>query len=56
VEVRNDVHHPPPAAGSAGTGLLNMRERADAVGGKLTAGPAAGGWLVRAELPVSETR
>ena len=56
VEVRNDVHHPPPAVGSAGTGLLNMRERADAVGGKLTAGPAAGGWLVRAELPVSETR
>ena len=56
VEVRNDVHHrhAPPADGS-GTGLLNMRERADAVGGTLTAGPAGGGWLVRAELPVGGT-
>ncbi|MFI5586811.1 sensor histidine kinase [Amycolatopsis sp. NPDC051758] len=56
VEVRNDVHHrhAPPADGS-GTGLLNMRERADAVGGTLTAGPAEGGWLVRAELPVGGT-
>jgi signal transduction histidine kinase len=55
VEVRNDVHHPrrDPADGA---GLLNMRERADAVGGKLTAGPADGGWLVRAELPVGGTR
>jgi signal transduction histidine kinase len=56
VEVRNDLHHrhAPPADGS-GTGLLNMRERADAVGGTLTAGPAEGGWLVRAELPVGGT-
>jgi signal transduction histidine kinase len=56
VEVRNDVHHrhAPPADGS-GTGLLNMRERADAVGGTLTAGPAEDGWLVRAELPVGGT-
>ncbi|MBE1496984.1 signal transduction histidine kinase [Amycolatopsis lexingtonensis] len=55
VEVRNDVHHPQDGD-SAGTGLLNMRERADAVGGKLTAGPAGEGWLVRAELPVSDPR
>jgi signal transduction histidine kinase len=56
VEVRNDVHHPhaPPADGS-GTGLLTMRERADAVGGTLTAGPAGEGWLVRAELPLGGT-
>jgi signal transduction histidine kinase len=56
VEVRNDVHHrhAPPVDGS-GTGLLNMRERADAVGGTLTAGPAEGGWLVRAELPAGGT-
>ncbi|MEV6877314.1 histidine kinase [Amycolatopsis sp. NPDC051128] len=55
VEVRNDVHHPPrdPADGA---GLLNMRERADAVGGRLTAGPAGDGWLVRAELPVGGSR
>ncbi|MDX3193885.1 histidine kinase [Streptomyces sp. MN03-5084-2B] len=49
VEVRNDVHGP---QGAGGTGLLNMRERADAVGGELTAGPADGHWVVRAELPV----
>ncbi|MBE8522272.1 two-component sensor histidine kinase [Amycolatopsis sp. H6(2020)] len=55
VEVRNDVRGPLPAAGG-GTGLLNMRERADAVGGELTAGPAGGGWLVRAELPVGGPR
>ncbi|HET6706505.1 sensor histidine kinase [Amycolatopsis sp.] len=51
VEVRNDVRAPLPAAGG-GTGLLSMRERADAVGGELTAGPAGDGWLVRAKLPV----
>ncbi|WP_410632700.1 sensor histidine kinase [Amycolatopsis sp. cmx-4-83] len=55
VEVRNDVHHPKDGSGT-GTGLLNMRERADAVGGKLTAGPEGEGWLVRAELPVSDPR
>ena len=52
VEVANDVHPHAPAAGGTGTGLLNMRERADAVGGTLTAGPDGAGWLVRAELPV----
>ncbi|MEU8636371.1 histidine kinase [Amycolatopsis sp. NPDC048633] len=52
VEVRNDVHHPSTGADGSGTGLLNMRERADAVGGTLTAGPAGESWLVRAELPV----
>ncbi|RSD08536.1 sensor histidine kinase [Amycolatopsis eburnea] len=55
VEVRNDAYHPKEDDG-AGTGLLNMRERADAVGGKLTAGPEGEGWLVRAELPVSDSR
>ncbi|MEA5365966.1 histidine kinase [Amycolatopsis sp., V23-08] len=52
VEVRNDVHHKPKPDNGSGTGLLNMRERAGAVGGTLTAGPAGAGWLVRAELPV----
>lgn len=50
------------AAGGAGTarprhgmGLIGMRERAVAVGGKLTAGPGPeGGFLVVAELPVRE--
>ncbi|MFJ1764398.1 sensor histidine kinase [Amycolatopsis sp. NPDC088138] len=52
VEVRNDVQHEPKPDNGSGTGLLNMRERAGAVGGTLTAGPAGAGWLVRAELPV----
>jgi signal transduction histidine kinase len=35
----------------AGRGLLNMRERAQAVGGVLEAGPHERQWRVRAELP-----
>ncbi|MBE9941469.1 hypothetical protein G8C60_20300, partial [Cellulosimicrobium cellulans] len=39
---------------SAGTGLLTMRERADGLGGTCSAGPLpAGGWSVRAEIPVA---
>jgi signal transduction histidine kinase len=41
----------PPGSG-AGAGLLSMRERAEVLGGTCTAGPANGGWQVRAELPV----
>jgi signal transduction histidine kinase len=37
----------------AGRGLLNMRERAQAVGGVLVAGPHERMWRVRAELPAS---
>ncbi|WP_460696373.1 sensor histidine kinase [Nocardia thraciensis] len=49
-------NHAAAATGSAGggTGLTNMRERAHAVGGVLTAGPCDDGWRVRAELPVPE--
>ncbi|WP_459547110.1 sensor histidine kinase [Nocardia sp. X0981] len=57
------VHNPlppadPPAAGSgdppAGRrGLTNMRERATALGGTFHAGPEAGGWWVRARLPLA---
>ena len=39
-------------AEGGGIGLVNMRERAQAVGGTLTAGPHDGVWEVRAELPV----
>ena len=35
-----------------GLGLLSMRERAESVGGRCTAGPGGAGWLVRAELPL----
>ena len=34
-----------------GVGLLGMRERAEAVGGRLTAGPWGTGWRVEAVLP-----
>ena len=39
-------------AGGTGTGLLGLRERAGAVGGRLVAGPDGDRWRVRAELPV----
>ncbi|MFJ8911869.1 sensor histidine kinase [Amycolatopsis sp. NPDC102389] len=52
VEVRNDLQPDRPGDGGTGLGLLNMRERAAAVGGTLTAGPSGGRWLVRAELPL----
>ncbi|MBM7776487.1 signal transduction histidine kinase [Actinokineospora baliensis] len=52
VEVVSDK--PAAAANPAGTGLLGMSERAEAVRGSLVAGPVDGGWRVRAELPVEE--
>jgi signal transduction histidine kinase len=40
----------PPGQGS-GMGLINMAERAGALGGLCTAGPGGHGWLVTATLP-----
>jgi len=43
-----------PAGGgvsAAGVGLAGMRERVEALGGRLDAGPAGGGWRVSAEIP-----
>ena len=37
--------------GTAGLGLIGMRERVEAVGGTLQVGPVAGGWQVRAHVP-----
>ncbi|MGY0503037.1 sensor histidine kinase [Nocardia sp. FBN12] len=34
-----------------GKGLVGMRERVDAVGGTLSAGPTDGGWLVQVRVP-----
>ncbi len=34
-------------------GLVGMRERARALGGRFAAGPTADGWIVEAELPVA---
>jgi signal transduction histidine kinase len=43
----------PLAASGAGHGLAGMRERVEALGGVLEAGPVdAGGWRMRARLPL----
>jgi signal transduction histidine kinase len=39
------------APGLAGVGLVGMRERVEALGGRLAAGPVGAGWEVRAQLP-----
>ncbi|HEY4225290.1 MAG TPA: sensor histidine kinase [Pseudolysinimonas sp.] len=55
LEVRDDGRGsvPSPASESGGRGLLGMRERAELLGGHLTAGPAeGGGFSVVAQLPV----
>lgn len=45
----------PTDPGGGGTGLTVMRERADAVGGALQAGPVeGGGWRVRLVLPLAQ--
>jgi signal transduction histidine kinase len=41
----------PPDGTPEGNGLIGMRERVAAVGGRLTAGPADGGFAVRAFVP-----
>ena len=42
----------PSAAAHPGTGITGMRERAELLGGTLTAGPGPGGFTVHARLPV----
>jgi len=41
----------PPSDAVEGSGLVGMRERAEALGGRLVAGPRPGGWRVEAVLP-----
>lgn len=56
LEVRDDGRGsiPVPASESGGRGLLGMRERAELLGGHLSAGPAeGGGFSVVAELPAA---
>ncbi|MFE6686847.1 sensor histidine kinase [Streptomyces sp. NPDC057743] len=57
VEVRNgpsgERGAAAPAGGRGGFGLVGLRERAEAVGGALTAGPMPeGGWQLTASFPV----
>ena len=48
------AHRPSTDPGGGGTGLTVMRERVDAVGGSLHAGPVeGGGWRVRLVLPLA---
>jgi hypothetical protein len=42
-------------SGPGGVGLVGMRERVEALGGTLAAGPAGPGWRVRATLPRAGT-
>ena len=49
------AHRPSTDPGGGGTGLTVMRERTDAVGGSLQAGPVeGGGWRVRLVLPLAQ--
>jgi signal transduction histidine kinase len=55
VEVSNDGQQRRPATRRDGYGLLGMHERVHALGGTFHAGPrTAGGWTVRASIPVLE--
>jgi signal transduction histidine kinase len=58
IEVADDGRSGAPPAGSAktspGRGIVGMRERAAAVDGRMSiVGSVLGGWLVRADLPVT---
>jgi signal transduction histidine kinase len=53
IEVTDDAPASRPARPGGGYGLAGMRERVEALGGTLEAGPLPGaGWAVRASLPV----
>ncbi|RZQ63080.1 sensor histidine kinase [Amycolatopsis suaedae] len=54
VEVTNELPAGRAAGSGLGHGLLNMRERAQAIGGTFTAGPADSVWRVLARLPMGE--
>jgi signal transduction histidine kinase len=55
VEVDDDGKAAPDTAPTPGVGLLAMRERVTALGGRLNAGPRGeGGFTVQAELPMDQ--
>jgi signal transduction histidine kinase len=51
LEVRSEGE---PSGNAAGHGLIGMRERVELYGGELYAGPEAGGFAVRASLPLED--
>ena len=55
-EVRLSVHSMGPPGTGTGLGIINMRERAESLGGSCHAGPGDPGWLVRASFPLNGLR
>jgi signal transduction histidine kinase len=52
--VGNTLIGPVPSRRGRGMGISGMRQRATLIGGRLTAGPAAGRWEVRAGFPITD--
>lgn len=52
IDVHDDGGPRAPAGGAPGHGILGMRERAEALGGTLDAGPSAQGWRLCATIPL----
>src|SRR5580704_2858145 len=55
-EVRLEVDTSGAPGTGNGLGLLNMRERAESLGGTCAAGPGGRGWLVTASFPLDRSR
>lgn len=54
--VSNDLTGPKGRAAAAGVGIVGMRERAEAIGGRFDVGPVADAFRVEAELPYQPPR
>lgn len=54
--VDNTVPSGQPRDAGGGMGLSGMRQRAELLGGRITAGPREDGWTVRAEFPLTTSR